>query len=158
MTPLVNLIGLLIAAGGPTTLMERSPWPLHEALVALAANRETRALVANDIDFDLRPDADVGLEVAGVGAAIHDLIGEGVLRVTGSGLNARLELDVDKHRAYRKQLMSLDLASATALQSIAHVWRARACTAEKTWARALASRAAMSRRGTPNRRQPAATF
>ncbi len=158
MKDLTELIGLLVAAGGPTTLMDRSPWPLHEALVALAADVETRRLIANDIDFHLRPDADVSVEVGGVGAAIYELIEHGVFRIAGSGLDARLELDVDKHRSYRRKLMGLDLGSATALQSIAQVWRARACTAEKIWARAFASRAPKSRPATPKCRQPAATL
>ena len=158
MWALSDLIALLVAAGGPTTLMERSPWPLHEALARLAADDEARELIANNIDFELRPDPNVGVEVGGVGAAIYELIEDGIFRVTGLGLDARLELDIDKHRDYRRKLMGLDLEKATALQSIAQLWRTRACTAEKTWARALASRAAISRRGTPNRRQPATTF
>ena len=149
---------MLVAAGGPTVLMQRSPWPLHEALAALATDQELRQLVAKGIDFDLRPDADVAVEVGGVGAAIYELIDRGVFHVVGSGLDARLELDVDMHRAYRKKLMTLDLARATALQQVAQFWRARARTAEKTWASALASRAARSRGATPNRRHPAATF
>ncbi len=158
MSELADLIALLVAAGGPTTLMERSPWPLHESLALLGADQPARNLVAQGIELDVHPDAVVGLEVGGVGAAIYELISQGIFRPTGAGLEARLELNADRHRAYRKRLMSLDLSRATTLQEIAQVWRARACTAEKTWTRALESRAAMSRRATPKRRQLAATF
>ncbi len=158
MSDLADLIALLIAAGGPTTLMERSPWPLHESLAALGADEHARELVAHGIDLDARPDADVGLEVAGVGVAIYELINQGILCLTGTGLEARLELVVDRHRAYRKRLMTFDLARATTLQDVAQTWRARARTAENTWTSAFESRAAMSRRATPNRRQLAATF
>lgn len=158
MSGLADLIALLVAAGGPATLMERSPWPLHQSLAALRVDQQARDLIARGIDLEVHSDADVGLEVAGVGAAIYELINQGIFRLTDTGLDARLELDVDRNRAYRKRLMSLDLARATALQDVAQDWRARACTAEKTWARALESRAAMSRRATPKRRQLAATF
>src|SRR3989442_1520424 len=126
MSDLANLIALLVAAGGPTTLMERSPWPLHEALARLGGDQEARRLVAHCIELDVHPDADVGLEVGGVGAAIYELINQGIFRPTGAGLEARLELNVDRHRAYRKTLMSLDLSNATTLQQVAQDWRARA--------------------------------
>ena len=152
------MIALLIAAGGPTILMERTPWPLHQALIALNSDQGAMSRVAPGTELEINPDADVGLEVAGVGAAIYALIDKGVLRMAGAGLDARLELVVDLLRPYRKKLMSLDVVTATTLHEIAQVWRARALTAEKTWTKALESRAAMSREGTPNRRQAAATF
>lgn|SRR5450759_566600 len=158
MSDLADLIALLVAAGGPTTLMERSPWPLHESLVLFEGDLAARDLVAEGMKLEMHPDAHVGLEIAGVGAAIYELINLGVFRLAGAGIEARLEVDADGHRAYRKKLMCFDLARAQTLQRVAQDWRARACTAEKTWARAFESRAEMSRRATPKRRQLAATF
>ena len=149
---LERLIGLLLSAGGPTFLMDRSPWPLHQALGRAARSPAGDYFRAWGIDLQFRQQDEVGLAVVGVAAGLFALIGKGVLIPRGTGVDARLEVDIDALRPYRKALMALDPLPAELLHEVAVTWAAYACAAEKTWARALASRGAISTGCTPNRR------
>lgn len=152
---LERLIGLLLAAGGPKVLMDRSPWPLHQAL-RKAESRHGSCFGSLGIPLSFRQQDQTGMAAVGAAAAIFALIRKRVLVPSGTGLETRLHVDADALRPYRKTLMGLDPSDAQLLHDIAVTWAAYARTAENTWERALASRDAMSIGDTPNRRHLAA--
>lgn len=146
---LQEVIGVLIAAGGPLEIDLTMPWPLHATLRSLERSKSGEDDPFPDFEFVPNPDA--GEAVVGTGAALIALAEQGVVSVvtTADGHFARFS-DGPGLRRYRKRLFSQPLHAAEMLYQAATSWRARSATAAKTLARARESSGAMSTDPTPN--------
>jgi hypothetical protein len=122
----------MIAAGRIERLPARTPWPLHAALVQLhgeAGRLGLRRLLGLDLVFV--PSPEVGREALGADAALRDLVRTGLLQETGTGLAARLEVDVVEAIRARRRLMSLEPRAVALLQRVGERWAALASTCSK---------------------------
>lgn len=122
----------MIAAGRIERLPARTPWPLHAALVQLydeAGRLGVRKLLG--LDLVLVPSPEVGREALGADAALRDLVRVGLLREIGTGLAARLEVDVIEAIRARRRLMSLEPRAVAILQRAGERWAALASTCWK---------------------------
>jgi hypothetical protein len=129
---LIKLLADMIAAGRIERLPARTPWPLHAALVQLyddAGRRGVRNLLGLDLVFV--PSPEVGREALGADAAMRDLVRTGLLRETGTGLAARLEVDVIEGAEARRRLMRLEPRAVALLQRAGERWAALASTCWK---------------------------
>jgi hypothetical protein len=146
---LCELIGVLIAAGGPVEIDTRFAWPLHAALRLMFRCGNPVADVFPAVTFSPSPSA--GEAAEGTGDALLSLAEEGVLSA-GAIVDGPLILRVTSDmciRPYRKLLLGLPLEAAELTYRAATNWRTRAATAAKTFAIARASSRAMSTLGTP---------
>jgi len=123
----------MIAAGRIQRLPARTPWPLHAALVQLhdeAGRLGLRKLL--DLDLVFVPSPEVGREALGEDTALRDLVRTGLLREIGTGLAARLEVDVVEGVRARRRLMNLEPRAFALLQRAGERWAALASTCSKS--------------------------
>lgn len=126
-----DLIGLMLAAGGPSVIPARISWPLHQALRELhdeAGRRGVRQLRA---PLAFRSCPDVALRALGADDALFGLIQEGVLRPEGAGRQAALRADRDALVELRRDLMRLEPEAARLVQWAGARWAALVATSAK---------------------------
>src|SRR6266542_42503 len=86
---MTELVGLLLAAGGPPVIPARVAWPLHRALQGLDADIRRDGLLSELPGvLEFRPSPDVGLAASGVSSAIFALLRHEVLQPEGKGRDA----------------------------------------------------------------------
>lgn len=143
-----ELIGVLVAAGGPSEIDVRAPWPLHQTLRYLQRSHADTGILP-DLDFVPCPKA--GEAAVGAGAALLTLAAEGVINAdTATGGHVLRFTDGPRLRPYRKRLLGQELRTAAVIYQAATSWRTRSETAAKTLAKARESCGAMSVVATPN--------
>lgn len=133
-----NLVGLMLAAGGPPVIPARISWPLHQALRELhdeAGRRGTRRLLA---PLAFHPSPAVALRATGADKAVFALMQEGVLQPEGVGRQAVLRADGQGLVRYRRELMRLNPDAAALVQLAGTRWAALVATSAKN--RSTASR------------------
>ena len=87
---MLDLLGLMLAAGGPQEIPARIAWPLHQALQGLDAEVRRDGLLSElPVVLDFRPSPEVGLAASGANSAIFALLRDGVLRPQGTGRGHR---------------------------------------------------------------------
>jgi hypothetical protein len=146
---LTTLLAHMIAAGRIERVPARTPWPLHAALVQLhdeAGRVGLRKRLGLDLVFV--PSPEVGREALGADTALRDLVQIGLLREIGTGLAARLEVDVVEAVRVRRRLMSLEPRAVALLQRAGERWAALASTCSKYPDRARISPASAVASGT----------
>jgi hypothetical protein len=147
-----NLIGLMLAGGGPRVIPARGNWPLHQALRELrdrAGARGERRLVEALV---LRPSPDVGVRAEGADKAIFQLTQQGFLIVQGTGRQAALHIERDALVALRRNFLRVAPGEAGLIQWAGARWCALASTSAKNRATPSASVGSASvTSSTPNR-------
>src|SRR5713101_2182797 len=88
-----DLVGLMLAAGGPTVIPARVSWPLHQALRELHAEAGRRGVRRLREPLVFRPCPDVALRASGADKVVFTLTQEGVLKPEGTGREAALRAD-----------------------------------------------------------------
>lgn len=120
---LADLVGILLAAGGPTTLPARVRWPLDQALVWLQGEAAKSGALdpwRHRIDLQLSPDSGTG--VKGAGRALALLRDNGTLRPIGCLRWAAFRVDADALLRYRRLLMAMKPGDAQLLTRAARMW------------------------------------
>ena len=155
---MVELIGLLLAAGAPRTISPRSSWPLHRALWELHEGlAHSGALPQLRARLQFRPNADVGRMAVGADEAVWHLHRGGILIARGSGRSARLEVDDEKLRLLRRDLLRLEPDGAEQLYRAGKIWATLEATSWKNRTSAASSTAAARSSSTPKRLQVSPT-
>ncbi len=149
---MVELVGLLLAAGGPQAFPARITWPLHRALHGLDAEARRDGLLSElpaILDFHSSPDA--GLAASGASRAIFALLRDGILEPRGTGRAASLHANTDGLATYRRRLMRLEPRLAALVHRAATRWAALVATSAKN--RSTAARSSLETRAssTPKR-------
>ena len=147
-----ELLGMLLAAGEVSQIRLRSPWTIHRAIEGLGRDVESQHLSRCFPSFERKPDAYVGSAVVGLVPAVHKLIAEGTLSLSGLGWDSAIVADRQRLRHYRRRLMGLDPPVADAIYRAATAWAAMSLTEEKNWDKAMESLERRRRSGTPKRR------
>jgi hypothetical protein len=150
-TDLTDLVGVLLAAGGPPTFSPRRTWALHRELRELSETSGREGLSLGELAFTFTPDPDVGIRVAGLDEAIWKLVRLSVLRPEGIGREAHLCVDQERLDEFRRQLMRLRPAVAAAVYRAATRWAAAVETASKNADTPAASSGETVAFSTPNR-------
>ena len=150
---MADLIGLLIAAGGPSRLPLRASWTLHRAVGELGERARQLDGYGCLPEIHVASDSQVGTAVTGIAVGLHELMARGEMRVAGEGWECTVELSSTAHRYYRKALMGLEPRLAELIYDAGSNWAALALTAEKNWKTALASLGRRRRSETPKRLQ-----
>lgn len=149
---MVDLVGLLLAAGGPIAIPARVAWPLHQALRELDREIRRDGLLARfPATLDFRPSPDVGLAAAGVGGALLTLLQTGALVAEGNGTRALLRADQSELTPYRRLLMGLHPDIAEVLYRAGMRWAALVATSAKNRSTAGRSSGGTPPSGTPKR-------
>jgi hypothetical protein len=154
---LSELLGLILAAGGPERQLVRVRWPLHLALGELherTGRRGERGLLG--VELQLRGSAEVGQEVIGADSALQTLVRGGTLRAEGELQTAQLVLDENAAVRWRRALMALPPAKVVVLQRVGTRWAALASTAAKNRSTASRSLTGTVSSARPNRAKLAA--
>jgi len=149
---MVDLVGLMLAAGGPQEIPARITWPLHQALRALDAEIRREGLLSKlPTVLDLRPSPDVGLAASGANGAVFALLRDGVLQPRGTGRRASLHANVDRLATYRRHLMRLEPRLAAVVHRAATRWAALVATSAKNRSTAARSSGRTRTSSRPNR-------
>lgn len=146
-----QIIGVLIAAGGPRRFSPGRNWYLHRAVreVQEASNRAGLGLV--EPQLAVVPDPDVGLRVVGLDRAIWSLIRRAVLVPEGHGQEASLRVDEHRLGEFRRLLMTMTPAGAALVHRASTRWAASVAMASKKRVAPSASSTAKVASSTPNR-------
>jgi hypothetical protein len=131
MKDLADLIGTLLAAGGPPIFSPRRTWALHRELRELSQALNREGLSLGELSVTFAPDPDVGIRVIGADEAVWTLVGQCVLRPEGMGREARLRVNQERLGTFQRQLMRLRPAAAAAVYRAARRWAAAVETASK---------------------------
>lgn len=129
---LKDVIAGMIAAGGVDYLPARTPWPLHKTLGELAQEAGRLGLVSKlggPIAF--APSPEVGRRAAGADMALRELVTDGLLLESGTGLDARLVVDPQRLIGERRRLLALDAEVVRLVQRAGERWAALAATCSK---------------------------
>jgi hypothetical protein len=146
---MLDLLGLMLAAGGPQEIPARIAWPLHQALQGLDAEVRRDGLLSElPVVLDFRPSPEVGLAAFGANSAIFALLRDGVLRPQGTGRGASLHVNADALASYRRRLMRLEPRLAHVVHRAATRWAALVATSAKN--RSTAARSSGRRRASSN--------
>lgn len=141
---LADLIGILLAGGGPNTLPARARWPLDHALVWLqreAAKGGSLNPWRRTIELQLSPDS--GTAVKGAGNALALLRDNGTLRPIGCLRSAAYRVDADALLRYRRLLMAMAPGDAQLLTQAARIWAKSVHELERIRQRSLPKSAAV---------------
>lgn len=126
-TSMGDVIGVMIAAGGPTDFLVAAMYPLHLAVRELFADPQSPH---SQETLEIAPVADIGWAVSGIGEGLYDLLAAGVLHTVDSQGGPRFATDADRLRAPRAQLMRCGPASAESYRRAAVLWRTRSSSLE----------------------------
>lgn len=152
---MVEIVGLMLAAGGPQTIPARIAWPLHRALHDLDTNVRREGLLTElPAVMSFQPSPDVGLAASGANGAIFSLLQDGVLATEGVGRAAAFRMTDDALANYRWRLMRLDPRLATLVYRAATRWAALVATSAKNRSTAERSSGATRTSSTPKRLHP----
>lgn len=145
-----ELVGALLAAGGPQAVSPQSLWPLHESVKDLLGEAGRQGLERHLPALTLTPSPDVGMRAAGVDDAWLALRAEGVLRVVDDGDSVTIAINQKMMRPYRRLLLAAEPRVAQLLYRAGRNWAALSAISPKTPSRARTSAGSMSRPATPN--------
>ncbi len=148
-----DLVGFMLAAGGPPLIPARIGWPLHQALYELheKAGRSGDRRLLPQISF--RPSPDVALRADGADEAMRALVHAEVLQPEGAGRQAMLRTDSSALVTYRRNLMRLDPDAVRLVQFAGTRWAALVATSAKNRSTAPRSSGSARASATPNRLQ-----
>lgn len=133
--PLKLLVAMMAAAEEACTYDLDLPWPLHKALVSLAASEGALEGPAPwSIPVGLVDDAGTGVE--GLGAVMNDLYREGVF-VPDVARSRRLIATPAARVAARRQYLNLEPEAAACVYRAARFWATEALTVSKNLDTAL---------------------
>jgi hypothetical protein len=149
-----ELVGVLLAAGGPAEIPARVAWPLHRALQDLDEEARRDGFRSQLPVLEFSPSPDGGLAASGVGRAVLTLLRDGVFSPSGTGRLATMRVDVNALSSYRRQFMRLDPQVAAAIHRAAMRWAALVATSAKNRSTAARSPEATRASSSPNRLQP----
>src|SRR5258708_3218345 len=140
---MVELVGLLLAAGGPPSIQPRSRWPLHRALWELHEGLAHSGLLPQQqAKLQFRPSADAGRMAVGADEALWHLHRMGILIARGIGPLARLDVVDEKLRPLRRDLLRVGPDAGDQLYRAGKIWATLEATSWKNRTRAVSSAAA----------------
>jgi hypothetical protein len=120
---LADLVGILLAAGGPSAMPARIQWPLDQALAWLNGEARRSGVVRRWQELiELQLSADSGTAVRDTSKALWRLRDIGVLRPVGYLRSAALHVDPDRLRPYRRLLMAMTPDDVRLLTWTARKW------------------------------------
>lgn len=150
---LSDLVRMLLVLGGPRSFISTVPWPLHAAVVQMEDARKREGRLRSCGDLVLRPDPEVGMRVAGLDAALSELIASRELQLgTNAGLDV-WEIDEALLSRPRRALWALPDEDVELLRKTAQRWESLATTSLKNWRTAVASSDSTVASSIPNRRR-----
>jgi hypothetical protein len=147
------ILSMMIAAGDVRALPARATWPIHQALIWLAAEASRRSI---DLGLPIRSEPDPDVCVAAVGAeeAICLLLHGGLLATQGHGYAARWCVDAELTSTIRRALFRHDPATARLIHQAGQRLATAASTAMKNLDSATVSWTSAIAGSTPTVRQP----
>lgn len=148
---LEDLVGMMLAAGGPAVIPARIEWPLHRALHDLHERAGRCGLRSQLPQLSFRPCPDVAVRAAGGREAMFSLARRGTLDAEGTGRQAVLRLAPDARVKLRRELMRLDPETVRLVQWGATRWAALVATSAKNRSTARRSPGSTVASDTPKR-------
>lgn len=150
---LSDLLRMLLVLGGPRAFISTVPWPLHAAVVEMEDARKRQGRLRSIAHLALSPDPEVGTRVAGLDAALSELVASQELQLGVSGGLDVWKLDEARLHRPRRALWALPAEDLELLRETAHRWESLATASLKNWRTAVASSASTVASSTPNRRR-----